>query len=273
MDYVKAMVFKLWTRRLIRPFVRSTEEAIVFPWAAKRGWRPSSLRSIRPEDLKWDFGFQDEDQIKAALSIVAPYTVVSMDRLASLWWQLRYLDTRNLQGALVECGVRFGGSAAMMALAHMANVNPPQRRIHLFDSFEPMPEPKEIDGAWAAEQSKLWKIDAKKLSPDTSRKLLIDTIGYPDGMVTQHVGWFHNTVPQAAEAIGSIAMLRLDADLYESTKICLESLYSWIVPGGIVVIDDYNYFEGCKAAVDEFNRSLPQRLLHRIDATGVYWIK
>lgn len=264
----------IWTkRRILRPLARSTEELIIFPYAAARGWRPSSLRSIRPEDLKWDFGFQSEAQIKAALRIAAPYTVASIDRLASLWWQLDYLDKHQILGALVECGVRQGGAAGMMALAHLANANPPTRHIHLFDSFEPMPEPKEVDGSWAAEQSRLWKLESQKVSPDTSRKLLVDLIGYPRAMVTYHVGWFSETLPRDAAEIGSIGMLRLDADLYESTKICLESLYDQIATGGIVVIDDYNYFAGCKTAVDDFVGKISKSLLHCIDAAGVYWIK
>ena len=136
-----------------------------------------------------------------------------------------------------------------------------------------MPEPKEIDGSWAAEQSRSWKIEGLKVSPDTSRKLLVDTVGYPDTMAVYHVGWFEETVARDAAEIGPIAMLRLDADLYESTKICLESLYSCVVPGGIVIADDYNYFEGCKKAVDEFLSEFPKTLIHRIDPAGVYWIK
>ncbi|HXW84298.1 MAG TPA: hypothetical protein VEJ86_07825, partial [Candidatus Binataceae bacterium] len=108
----------------VRSILRAIEERIVYPWAASRGWRPSSLRPVKLEDLKWTFGYEDEAAIKRAVTIVAPYTIVSLDRLASLWWQIHYLDRVKIPGALVECGVRMGGSAALMALAHMASGKP-----------------------------------------------------------------------------------------------------------------------------------------------------
>src|SRR5206468_5440405 len=65
-------------------------------------------------------------------------------------------------------------------------------------------------------------------------------------------GWFESTVPRASGEIGPIAVLRLDGDWYESTKVCLENLYELISPGGIVILDDYDYWQGCRAAADEF---------------------
>ncbi|HUP59862.1 MAG TPA: TylF/MycF/NovP-related O-methyltransferase [Thermoanaerobaculia bacterium] len=65
-------------------------------------------------------------------------------------------------------------------------------------------------------------------------------------------GWFQDTLPSAKHEIGSIAVLRLDGDWYESTRVCLDNLYDLVAPGGYVIIDDYNYWEGCKRAVDEF---------------------
>jgi hypothetical protein len=50
----------------------------------------------------------------------------------------------------------------------------------------------------------------------------------------------------------SIAILRLDTDWYESTKIELEILYPLLQPGGILIIDDYGYWSGSRKAVDEY---------------------
>jgi len=58
--------------------------------------------------------------------------------------------------------------------------------------------------------------------------------------------------------IQNIAILHIDADWYESVKLCLERFYDHIQPGGFVVIDDYSYWDGCKRATDEF---LKERLL------------
>jgi O-methyltransferase len=64
-------------------------------------------------------------------------------------------------------------------------------------------------------------------------------------------GWFEHTVP-SFEPPSPIALLRLDGDLYESTKVCLESLYEHVAANGLIVIDDYGTWEGCARAVNEF---------------------
>jgi len=135
-------------RSLARSVVRGLETNLIYPWAARRGWRPSSLRPVRLDDLRWNYGYEGEAQMKEAVAQVAPYTVLSLDRSASLWWQLEHLDRQHVAGALVECGVRLGGSSAMMALAHMSS-GPPTRELHLFDSFSTMPAPSLEDGLFA----------------------------------------------------------------------------------------------------------------------------
>ncbi len=264
---------KAIAKSAVRPILHAIENRIIYPWAAWRGWRPSSLRPVRLEDLKWTFGYEDEAAIKAAIGIVAPYTIVSLDRLASLWWQIRYLDAAKIPGALVECGVRMGGAAAMMALAHMI-LDKPYRALHLFDSFTHMPDPTEMDGTAAiahAKASNRWR--DWHYPEQVSRELIVDQVGYPEALVNQHVGWFADTLPKDAASVGPVALLRLDGDWYDSTRVCLDYLYDNVSEGGLVVVDDYNYYEGCRRAIQEFLAKLPRTMLHRIDCTCVYWVK
>jgi hypothetical protein len=51
-----------------------------------------------------------------------------------------------------------------------------------------------------------------------------------------------------------LALLRLDGDLYKSTQDALTSLYDKVSPGGYVIVDDYNSWDGCRAAADEFRK-------------------
>jgi len=71
-------------------------------------------------------------------------------------------------------------------------------------------------------------------------------------------------LPENGPLMGSIALLRIDADWYESVKCCLEHLYDRVVPGGLVIIDDYGSCFGAQKAVDEFlaRRSLRVTLVH-----------
>jgi hypothetical protein len=71
----------------------------------------------------------------------------------------------------------------------------------------------------------------------------------PADLFVFHEGWFQDTIPKVV--MGPIALLRLDGDLYESTKVCLEGLYPKVSKGGWVIVDDYA-LTGCRKAVHEY---------------------
>ena len=50
-------------------------------------------------------------------------------------------------------------------------------------------------------------------------------------------GWFNESLPPAG--LSRIAFLRIDSDLYESTRDSLTSLFPLVSPGGLVYVDDY----------------------------------
>jgi hypothetical protein len=85
-------------------------------------------------------------------------------------------------------------------------------------------------------------------------------------------GKVENTIPAKMPEL--IALLRLDTDWYESTAHELEHLYPLVASGGVVIIDDYGYWQGARQAVDEFvARSRDRILLHRLDDTGRAFVK
>jgi hypothetical protein len=58
-------------------------------------------------------------------------------------------------------------------------------------------------------------------------------------------GWFHATLPRfAAEQAGPVALLHIDCDLYSSTKCIFDCLGERIVPGSVVVFDEYFDYPG-----------------------------
>ena len=74
--------------------------------------------------------------------------------------------------------------------------------------------------------------------------------------------------------MGPIAILRLDGDWYESTKVCLEHLFDLVVDGGFVIVDDYGAYEGCRTAVDEYLAGRARRpYLSRVNGDIRYLVK
>jgi O-methyltransferase len=226
------------------------------------------------------------DEIGAAAAVATPHTMVAPEGIAILYQQAHHCVTVPIEGALVECGVWHGGSSVVIAGAAV-DADCTNRQIHLFDSFQGIPEPDQaVDGERAARevggatraQGRLqvaWDYGERGGPGSASgvRDLLAE-IGYPLDNVHVHEGWFEETVPAVAAEIGPIALLHLDGDWYSSTKICLEHLDPFVSVGGFVTVNDYGAYAGCQRAVDEYLLQLdPRPFLCHVNDEIRYWIK
>lgn len=210
-------------------------------------------------------------------SKVSPFTMVPYLRLTNTYNLARLVEKKKIKGAFVECGVWKGGCSAITAfVAEKAKSN---RKIWLFDSFEGMPEATNLDvGEEAKRLSKnrfggeLEPIGTNVATIEDCEKILFNRLHLNRDNIVFKKGWFQDTLPTAKQEIGNIAILRIDADWYESTKCCLENLYDNVVLGGYVVIDDYGYYPGCKRAVDEFIKGKNIKI-NKIDGIGIFFQK
>ncbi|MDP9194540.1 MAG: TylF/MycF family methyltransferase [Acidobacteriota bacterium] len=208
-----------------------------------------------------------------AVQFVQPYTMVGFERLMNAYDLVRRAEANELPGAIVECGVFKGGSAAVMTMAASS-----KRQVWLFDSFEGLPEPTAEDGAMAVEYAGQRASGALEpigqcVGPlDVVKELFFEKLAIAPSRINIRQGWFQDTLPVAKDEIGPIAVLRLDGDWYDSTKVCFENLYDLVVPGGFILIDDYGYWEGCRRAVDEFLAARKLEIvLHAVDDSGVWF--
>lgn len=210
---------------------------------------------------------------------VRNYTMTSPERIVSLIHAVEYIATNNIEGDIVECGVWKGGSigTCMLTLNKLKKTN---IKIWLYDTFEGMNEPTDFDldinGHLASdrmevedvETSRLWaKAELDNVKENVSRyNYPSENVDFIKGMVEETL--LSNKLPE------KISLLRLDTDWYESTKMELEVLYPKLVSGGVLIIDDYGHWDGCKRAVDEYFKSLDFKpFLSRIDYTGRILIK
>jgi hypothetical protein len=241
----------------------------------RRIWRHLYWKAIHP--IRNEFALRmatagDPGQ-RRVLKLVAPYTMVAPPRLMNAWDLVKRVEAAGLPGAIVECGVFKGGTSGVMAAASSS-----AREIWLFDSFEGLPQPTEADGLKAHEYANgrstgaLSAIDQCVGPLASVQELFFDVLRVDPRRVQIRKGWFQETLPEARHEVGPIAVLRLDGDWYESTRVCLENLYDLVPSGGFVIIDDYGYWEGCRRAVDEFlaARQLKVELV-AVDDTGVWW--
>lgn len=190
---------------------------------------------------------------------VAPYTKVSREKLAALCRLIATLDRDRIAGAIVECGVFRGGAAAVMAWQSGG-----RRDLYLFDSFEGLPPPGVEDGEIARRQfQEGWCAGTVEDVHQAFR-----AAGAAPERVHIVKGWFADTFPRSD--LPPIALLHIDADWYDSVRLCLETWYDRVVPGGFVVLDDYGRWEGCTRATDEFLRRRHLPPLERTGSAGHY---
>jgi O-methyltransferase len=227
---------------------------------------PSSFDSNFPKDF-------DRDKIQTILK-VQPYTMTSKARLSALCDAVQYVVQNQIPGDVVECGVWKGGS--MMAVAHtLLRLDDKSRSLYLFDTFDGMTEPGENDisvtGQTAAqllEQGNKEKDETVWCyAPIDQVRSAIHATGYPTDKIHLVKGRVEDTVP--LNAPNEIAILRLDTDWYESTRHEMIHLFPRIAIGGVLIIDDYGWWEGARQAVDEYIEARKiQIFLNRIDYTG-----
>ena len=205
-----------------------------------------------------------------------PLTMTGVARLHALIDAVRYCVRREIPGAFAECGVWKGGSV-LAAILTLQDMGRDDRDIYLYDTFEGMTEPTATDvSPYHPAARELWEqtggapwpelFDAEIFNEEAVRDALLAT-GYPGERLHFVRGPVEETVP--ATAPDRLALLRLDTDWYESTLHELRHLYPLLTDGGVLIIDDYGHWEGCRRAVDEyFEARADAPLLSRIDYSG-----
>ncbi|HVT37387.1 MAG TPA: TylF/MycF/NovP-related O-methyltransferase [Nevskiaceae bacterium] len=229
------------------------------------------------EDLTREYG--------ALYQKVRPYTMTGLPRIAALAEAVRYVVKRQLPGAFAECGVWRGGSVLAM-ITVLQELGCDDRDIYLYDTFEGMTEPTAEDTSrFDGSANETWKqaqvtgerpwgalFSAERFGEEQVRQML-EASGYPKHRLHLVRGPVESTIPAVAPE--QIALLRLDTDWYESTRHELLHLYPRLCASGVLIIDDYGHWEGCRRAVDEYfgPGGAAPLLLQRIDYTGRLAIK
>ena len=214
------------------------------------------------------------------IASLRPFTMTSAERLWSLIGAVRYVTDAGLPGDFVECGVWRGGSVMAMA-KELNRLSVTDRQIWLYDTYAGMTAPTDFDveagtGVTATEMLSTTEIgDGNNVWCVAGRadvEANVRSTGYPfsnfhfiEGDVAQTL---QTSVPE------KIALLRLDTDWYESTRVGLEVLYPRLVPGGVCILDDYGHWQGARTAVDEYFAAQGHRpYMHPIDYSGRVFIK
>jgi hypothetical protein len=195
------------------------------------------------------------------------HSMIGLRRLENLEWCTARVFADGVPGDFLEAGVCQGGASIFMRALQVAH-GEARRRMWVADSFQGSPVPTaEIDRDWDFTEGRLpWLAIGLTAVQDNFR-----TYDLLSAEVRFLPGWFNETLARAP--IGRLAILRIDADLYTSTRDVLDALYDKVALGGFVIVDDYCILP-CRRAVDSFrNERAITEPLRRVDSEAVYWRK
>jgi O-methyltransferase len=151
--------------------------------------------------------------------------MLSVPQGINLFYLLSQVLLQELEGEIVELGCCHGNTAVM--LQKTLDLYGSAKELHVFDSFEGLPEKHLKDQGTSL----------KKGGCGSNRKILERRFRrFNTKLPYIHEGWFKDT---EGELPDKICFVHLDFDFYESTRDALRAIYSRLVPGAVVVLDDY----------------------------------
>jgi hypothetical protein len=203
-----------------------------------------------------------KDNIKFACKHIlkmSGFEILRVPKYGKYYKRFRYFERiydsiRSINGNIVECGVGKGNS--FLTLVSLTQDESAGRDVWGFDSFEGFPEPSVHDKSIR----NIKRGDLNVSTVDSIKKFLTHKGGIDYKFLNNHVklvkGFFNESLKKYDGK--PIAILHLDVDMHDSYKDCLEQLWPYVAPGGVVLFDEYKtraastYWPGAAKAIDEF---------------------
>lgn len=183
-------------------------------------------------------------------------TYLSNQRLESLVRLAMEFESKGQPGLFVEAGCALGGSALLLTATKA-----PERPLRVYDVFDMIPPPGENDGADVHERYQIIKSGQSKgirgatyygYEDGLYEKVAgsFETYGLPLG--PNHVSLIKGLVQDTLTGDETVCLAHVDVDWFDPVMCCLERLVPRLCPGGVIVLDDYGDWSGCRRAVDGY---------------------
>jgi asparagine synthase (glutamine-hydrolysing) len=192
-------------------------------------------------------------------------TYLGKMKIAAIERELRRMVRRHVPGDVVEFGVALGGSGVLLARAALAD----GRRFRGYDVFAMIPAPtSDKDDDKSKQRYETIRTGAATGIGGAAYYGYLDNLhdrvtrtfgrhGVPvDGdRVALIKGLFDQTWP--VHPVATVAFAHIDCDWYDPVRFCLEAIADRVSPDGVIVLDDYFDYGGCRTATDEFLEHRP----------------
>jgi O-methyltransferase len=195
------------------------------------------------------------------------YTILDSAALYNLYSSIGYVVAAGILGDFVECGVFMGGSI-MFTTELCKRRNLTDRAIYALDTFRGFVRRSDLDVDFHGAEFGFPVPNAPSIRPMAEAN--IRSVEWHPDLVRIVEGDVLDTCHDLPTR--QIAILRLDTDTYDTTKVELETLYPRVSPRGVVIVDDYGWGRGQRSAVDEYFADQPVCIM-RIDRYTSAFVK
>jgi len=158
-----------------------------------------------------------------------------------------------IKGDTAECGA-YKGASSFLICRRIAETG---KTHHVFDSFEGLSSPNKEDGSY-------WT----KGDLCCNEQEIVKTLK-TFKFVVYHKGWIPDRFHEVKKK--SFCFVHLDVDLYQPTLDSLSFFYKRMLPGGIILCDDYGFVScpGAKSAMDQFFAEKPEPVISLTTGQGL----
>lgn len=245
--------------------------------------------------------FYEKMNAHAAATNTSGSLALAWPRLFSLYCHAKELCEAGVEGDFVECGTdhsadvpsalllatvakAFGGpsssSSSPSSTSTSTSPSSPQRRVILCSAFT----------GTAADNCQT-NADLRALTAAFGAADIIKISGALEDVLPRLVSSASSSSASTSSAtsaaengddgdvrgirVRDVALLHIDCEWYGSAKAAMASLFPRVVGGGVVQIDDYAYWDGCRQAVaEELNKCglSPRSALNAVDTNAV-WLR
>lgn len=192
----------------------------------------------------------------------AKLTFLSPLKMYSLVDEIKRIESSRIEGAVIEAGCALGGSAILLS-----KLKSTSRPFNVYDVFDMIPPPSEEDPADVHERYKTIKEGkAEGFAGDEYygyQKDLYSVVQknfeqFQVDIKKENVSLIKGLLQDTMKIDGPVALAHIDVDWYDPVMTCLERITPHLVPGGVIILDDYYDWGGCKKATDEFLKGHPE---------------
>ena len=222
---------------------------------------------------RWgNFIVEANDKEKENLKYFEKMCLTSELNLWSIHQSLKYIHNEKIEGDIVECGIYNGNTLSFIGkICEDLNL---KKKIWGYDTFDGFFEDSLSEKDKDIKTGEKVKLNTSDIyySLDEVKKNIIKNDSKNFDKYIFIKGDIIKTLDIEENLPKKISFLRLDTDLYKTTRKQMNILYSRLSKGGVLHIDDYGICPGVKDAIDEF--FLDTNIwLHRVDLTCRYLIK